>query len=206
MQEQLLCFSSFTFPLSPFHLPEDLSKAQTETPSAVIWFACVYVRDVPEDPEGQKCIFLFLYQRIIQFIKVFRVFRDITNIHAIKLKQGWRPSYKGLQIFRLGPQGLQIFDRYTNHTRNTNKIEKPKIFSKIISPGEKNMNFVKIIFSGEHRIPEGAFGFLGPIHEPYTNQTQTISINSSHFFKCTPDTRTIHETRTKSKSRKFSPK
>ena len=70
MQEQLLCFSSFTFPLSPFHLPEDLSKAQTETPSAVIWFACVYVRDVPEDPEGQKCIFLFLYQRIIQFISL----------------------------------------------------------------------------------------------------------------------------------------
>ena len=40
----------------------------------------------------------------------------------------------------------QIFDGYTN------KIEKPKIFSKIISPGEKNMNFVKIIFSGERKI------------------------------------------------------
>ena len=65
------------------------------------------------------------------------------------------------------------------------------------------MNFVKIIFSGEHRIQEGDFGFLGPIHEPYTNQMQTISINISHFFKYTPDTRTIHETQTKLENRNF---
>ena len=64
------------------------------------------------------------------------------------------------------------------------------------------MNFVKIIFSGEHRIQEVDFGFLGPIHEPYTNQTQTISINISHFFICTPDTRTIHEARIKGNRKK----
>ena len=64
------------------------------------------------------------------------------------------------------------------------------------------MNFVKIILSGEHRIQEVDFGFLGPIHEPYTNQPQTISIDVSHFFICTPDTRTIHEVRIKGNRKK----
>tara|TARA_B100001996_G_C18174561_1_gene405782 strand:+ start:257 stop:475 length:219 start_codon:yes stop_codon:yes gene_type:complete len=56
-------------------------------PSADFWFAFVYPYVSPEDPEGQKCIFLFLYQRKIQFIKVFRVFREITGIYTITPNQ-----------------------------------------------------------------------------------------------------------------------
>ena len=51
------------------------------------------------------------------------------------------------------------------------------------------MNFVKIIFSGEHRIQEVDFGFLGPIHELYTNQPQ----NSSLIIFTFSDIPQIHE-------------
>ncbi len=52
-----------------------------------------------------------------------------------------------------------------------------KLISQKFSPGEKNMNFVKIIFSGEHRIG-GSFWIFGS------------------------DTRTIHEVRIKGNRKK----
>ena len=76
------------------------------------------------------------------------------------------------KVFR-GLQGIHIFDRYTN------KIEKPKIFSKIISPGEKNMNFVKIFFSGEHRILSVWFRMLRWIHKPCTKHGWKCFINQT---------------------------
>jgi len=42
-----------------------------------------------EDPEEQKCYFLYYYiKEIYNIKKVFRVFRNITNIHTIKPNTG----------------------------------------------------------------------------------------------------------------------
>ena len=71
-----------------FLLSLKTSEVPSRTSSVAIWFAAVYPCVSPEDPEGQKCIFLFLYQINIEFIKIFRVFRDITDIHTIKPKHG----------------------------------------------------------------------------------------------------------------------
>jgi len=61
---------------------------------------------IPEDPEGQKCYFLFfLYQ--YYYIKVFRVFIEIANIHALKSNHGWRPLQSHLQISNTHLHGLQ---------------------------------------------------------------------------------------------------
>ena len=103
--------SSFfaTFPPIPRHGDSlKISEDSRKTSSVVIWFAFVYPCVSPEDPEEQKCYFLYYYiKEIYNIKKVFRVFRNITNIHTIKSKHGWRLPREGLQILRFSLQGLQ---------------------------------------------------------------------------------------------------
>ena len=87
--------------------------------------------------KGRSVLFLFLYQRIIQFIKVFRVFRNITSIRTFKPKHGRRPSYKGLKIFCLCLQGLQEHEYQIEHIWTQQKfLFSSKYFSQAIVPEE----------------------------------------------------------------------
>ena len=115
MQEQLLSFQFFYVPSIPFQFPEDLRRHKWNLFQPCFWFGFCVSSCTPEDPEGQKCIFLFLYQINIEFIKVFRVFRDITNIHTIKPKHGWRLPREALQILRFSLQGLQEHEQQIEH-------------------------------------------------------------------------------------------
>ena len=86
-----------------------ISEDSRKTSSVVIWFAFVYPCVSPEDPEEQKCYFLYYYiKEIYNIKKVFRVFRNITNIHTIKPKHGWRLSREGLQ-WSSGSSGFQVW-------------------------------------------------------------------------------------------------
>ena len=57
----------------------------------------------------------FFINTIIKYKKVFRVFRNITNIHTIKPKHGWRLSREGLQILRFSLQGLKEHEQQIEH-------------------------------------------------------------------------------------------
>ena len=82
----------------------------------MIRFAFVYPCVSTEDPEEQKCSFLYYYiKEIYNIKKVFRVFRNITNIHTIKPKHGWRLPREGLQILRFSLQGLQEHEQQIEH-------------------------------------------------------------------------------------------
>ena len=74
----------------------------------MIWFAFVYPCVSTEDPEEQKCYFLYYYiKEIYNIKKVFRVFRNVTNIYTLKPKHGRRLPWEGLQILRFSLRGLQ---------------------------------------------------------------------------------------------------
>jgi len=81
-----------TFPPIPRHGDSlKTSEDSRKKSSVVIWFAFVYHCVSTEDPEEQKCHFLYYHiKEIYNIKKVFRVFRNITNIHTIKPKHGWR--------------------------------------------------------------------------------------------------------------------
>ena len=64
----------------------------------------LYTPVYPWRPWRAEVFFLFLYQINIQFIKVFRVFRDITDIYTLKNKSRLKTSSE--KVFR-GLQGLQ---------------------------------------------------------------------------------------------------
>ena len=94
----------------------EISEDSRKTSSVVIWFAFVYPCVSTEDPEEQKCYFLYYYiKEIYNIKKVFRVFRNITNIHTIKPKHGWRLPREGLQILRFSLQGLQEHEQQIEH-------------------------------------------------------------------------------------------
>ena len=64
--------------------------------------------------------FILLYQRNMQFIKVFRVFSDTADIHTLKPKHGWRLPRKVLQGWDADLQALQIFVLYAKHIYKSN--------------------------------------------------------------------------------------
>ena len=104
---------SFRF-LQLFHIRKWLenilktSEDQVIKPSVVIRFDVVYPLVSPEDPEEQKCSFLFfLLTIILKYKKVFRVFIKSTNMHKLKPNRGWRPPLHNLQIFNKSLHGLQ---------------------------------------------------------------------------------------------------
>ena len=83
---------SFRF-LQLFYLPtwlDDILKTsedQVIKPSVVIRFDVVYPRVSPEDPEEQKCSFLFfLLSIILKYKKVFRVFIKSANLAQTQTK------------------------------------------------------------------------------------------------------------------------
>ena len=97
------------FPPIPRHGDSlKISEDSRKTSSVVIWFAFVYPCVSTEDPEEQKCYFLYYYiKEIYNIKKVFRVFRNVTNIYTLKPKHGRRLSWEGLQILRFSLRGLQ---------------------------------------------------------------------------------------------------
>jgi hypothetical protein len=65
------------------------SEDQVIKPSVVIRFDVVCPRVSPEDPEEQKCSFLFfLLSIMLKYKKVFRVFIKGTNRHKLKPNRG----------------------------------------------------------------------------------------------------------------------
>ena len=97
-----------------FHLPTCLenilktSEDQVIKPSVVIRFDVVYPRVSPEDPEEQKCSFLFfLLTIILKYKKVFRVFTKGTKRHKLRPNRVWRPPLHNLQIFNTSLHALQ---------------------------------------------------------------------------------------------------
>ena len=137
---------SFRF-LQLFHLPTWLenilktSEDQVIKPSVVIRFDVVYPRVSPEDPEEQKCSFLFfLLSIILKYKKVFRVFINSKKRHKLKSSRVWRPPLHNLQIFNTSLHGLQ--ERRCLFT----------FFQPLI-----NTNFTKIFFSRPNLKKEWAF-------------------------------------------------
>ena len=106
-----------TFPPIPRHGDSlKISEDSRKTSSVVIWFAFVYPCVSTEDPEEQKCYFLYYYiKEIYNIKKVFRVFRNVTNIHTLKPKHGRRLPWEGLQILRFSLRGLQEHEQQIEH-------------------------------------------------------------------------------------------
>ena len=99
-------YSKACFLYSTHHTQTNL-KTSEDPLRNTFFLVCLRVSSrIPEDPEGQKCYFLFfLYQ--YYYIKVFRVFIEIANIHALKSNHGWRPLQSHLQISNTHLHGLQ---------------------------------------------------------------------------------------------------
>ena len=106
-----------TFPPIPRHGDSlKISEGSRKKSSVVIWFAFVYPCVSTEDPEEQKCYFLYYYiKEIYNIKKVFRVFRNITNIHTLKPKHGRRLPWEGLQILHFSLRGLQEHEQQIEH-------------------------------------------------------------------------------------------
>ena len=71
-------FATFTLHDTTQDCPEDRSKRS----SVATWFCLRVSSCILKTLKGKSVIFLFLYQINIQFIKVFRVFRDIIDTHT----------------------------------------------------------------------------------------------------------------------------
>jgi hypothetical protein len=113
--------------------------------SSAVFFGMVCVSScTPEDPEGQKCIFLFLYQINIEFIKVFRVFRVFraspTYTKLENKKHGWRLPREGSSEFF----GVYRFmtDARTIHETQTKLISR-KNFSRRKKYELRENNFLR---------------------------------------------------------------
>ena len=82
----------------------------------MIWFAFVYPCVSTEDPEEQKCYFLYYYIKEMYNIKKSSGSSGTSrNIHTIKPKYGWRLPRIGLQILRFSLRGLQEHEQQIEH-------------------------------------------------------------------------------------------
>ena len=92
-----------TFPPIPRHGDSlKISEDSRKTSSVVIWFAFVYPCVSTEDPEEQKCYFLYYYiKEIYNIKKVFRVFRNVTNIYTLKPKTRAKTSLRRSSDFTI---------------------------------------------------------------------------------------------------------